>query len=92
MCGLCVMVRACAVSVVCVCWCMRMCVMVCMRDVGVCGVCVLGTIGYVIRGSVAMYYAKYYLGGDADIQANFMATGVSAAILAMVASTWITKQ
>ncbi|WP_218309364.1 MFS transporter [Alteromonas antoniana] len=57
-----------------------------------CGVCVLGTIGYVIRGSVAMYYAKYYLGGDADIQANFMATGVSAAILAMVASTWITKR
>ena len=25
-------------------------------------VCVIGTIGYVIRGSVAMYYAKYYPG------------------------------
>ena len=30
-----------------------------------CAVCVTGTIGYVIRGSVAIYYAKYYLGGDA---------------------------
>jgi 4-carboxymuconolactone decarboxylase len=25
----------------------------------------IGTIGYVIRGSVAIYYAKYFLGGDA---------------------------
>lgn len=57
-----------------------------------CGVCVLGTIGYVVRGSVAIYYAKYYLGGGTDVQANFMATGVVAAILAMVASTWITKR
>lgn len=57
-----------------------------------CGVCVLGTIGYVVRGSVAIFYAKYYLGGGADMQANFMATGVVAAILAMVASTWITKR
>ena len=57
-----------------------------------CGVCVLGTIGYVVRGSVAIYYAKYYLGGGPDMQANFMATGVVAAILAMVASTWITKR
>ncbi|QJR81261.1 MFS transporter [Alteromonas pelagimontana] len=57
-----------------------------------CGASVLGTIGYVIRGSVAIYYAKYYLGGDADMQATFMATGVTAAILAMVASTWITKR
>jgi GPH family glycoside/pentoside/hexuronide:cation symporter len=29
-----------------------------------CGVCVTGTVGYVLRGSVAIYYAKYYLGGD----------------------------
>lgn len=56
-----------------------------------CGVCVLGTTGYVIRGSVALYYAKYYLGGDATIQSLFLSTGVGAAILAMVASTWITK-
>jgi glycoside/pentoside/hexuronide:cation symporter, GPH family len=56
-----------------------------------CGVCVLGTIGYVVRGSVALYYAKYYLGGDATVQSLFLSTGVGAAILAMVASTWITK-
>ena len=24
-----------------------------------CGVCVTGTVGYVVRGSVAIYYAKY---------------------------------
>lgn len=54
-------------------------------------VCIVGTIGYVVRGSVAAYYAKYYLGGDATLMSAFMATGVVAAILAMVASTWITK-
>lgn len=56
------------------------------------GVCILGTIGYVVRGSVALYYAKYYLGGDTSIQSAFLATGVGAAILSMVASTWITKR
>lgn len=56
-----------------------------------CGACVAGTIGYVIRGSVAIYYAKYYLGGDAKVVSAFLSTGVAAAILAMVASTWITK-
>jgi GPH family glycoside/pentoside/hexuronide:cation symporter len=56
-----------------------------------CAVCVTGTIGYVIRGSVAAYYAKYYLGGDATMLSAFLSTGVVAAILAMVASTWITK-
>ncbi|WP_337879626.1 MFS transporter [Rheinheimera sp.] len=56
-----------------------------------CAVCVTGTIGYVIRGSVAAYYAKYYLGGDAALMSAFLSTGVVAAILAMVASTWITK-
>jgi GPH family glycoside/pentoside/hexuronide:cation symporter len=54
-------------------------------------VCVTGTIGYVIRGSVAIYYAKYYLGGDEALVSAFLSTGVAAAILAMVASTWITK-
>lgn len=54
-----------------------------------CGVCLLGTVGYVIRNSVAMYYAKYYLDTD---QGYFLGTGVLAAILAMVASTWITKR
>ncbi|MER2490469.1 MFS transporter [Catenovulum sediminis] len=56
-----------------------------------CGVCFFVTIGYVVRGSIAIYYAKYYLGGDAQFQSLFMSVGVLAAILAMVASTWITK-
>ena len=56
-----------------------------------CGVCVTGTIGYVIRGSVAIYYAKYYLHGDTATVSAFLSTGVAAAILAMVVSTWTTK-
>lgn len=56
-----------------------------------CAVCVTGTIGYVIRGSVAIYYAKYYLGGDTATVSAFLTTGVVAAILAMVISTWTTK-
>ncbi|GAB2844976.1 MFS transporter [Pseudoduganella ginsengisoli] len=56
-----------------------------------CGVCVTGTIGYVLRGSVAMYYAKYYLGGNTAAVSAFMSLGVAAAILSMIASTWITK-
>jgi GPH family glycoside/pentoside/hexuronide:cation symporter len=56
-----------------------------------CGACLTGTIGYVIRGSVAIYYAKYYLGGDAAVVSAFLSTGVAAAIISMVASTWITK-
>ncbi len=55
-------------------------------------VCVVGTIGYVIRGSVALYYAKYYLHGNDRVQSAFITTGVIANILAMVASTWITKK
>jgi glycoside/pentoside/hexuronide:cation symporter, GPH family len=55
-------------------------------------VCLVGTIGYVIRGSAALYYAKYYLGGDARLQAGFVTTGIVGNILAMVASTWITKK
>jgi GPH family glycoside/pentoside/hexuronide:cation symporter len=56
------------------------------------GVCVIGTIGYVIRGSVAMYYAKYFLGGNAKIMSLFVTIGVIGNILSMVASTWITKK
>jgi GPH family glycoside/pentoside/hexuronide:cation symporter len=56
------------------------------------GVCVIGTIGYVIRGSVAMFYAKYFLGGDARIMSLFVTIGVVGNILSMVASTWITKK
>jgi GPH family glycoside/pentoside/hexuronide:cation symporter len=55
-------------------------------------VCVIGTIGYVIRGSVGLYYAKYFLSGDAKIQAAFITTGIIGNILSMVASTWITKK
>lgn len=55
------------------------------------GACVTGTIGYVIRGSVAVYYAKYYLHGDTGVVSAFMSTGVAAAIIAMVISTWVTK-
>jgi GPH family glycoside/pentoside/hexuronide:cation symporter len=57
-----------------------------------CSVCIIGTIGYVIRGSVAAYYAKYYLGGNETMIARFLGTGVAAAILAMVVSTWLTKR
>lgn len=56
------------------------------------GVCFFGTVGYVIRNSVAIFYAKYYLGGDASVQSSFLATGVIAAILAMPVSTYITKR
>jgi len=56
-----------------------------------CAVCVTGTIGYVIRGSAAIYYAKYYLHGDTATVSAFLSTGVAAAILAMVVSTWTTK-
>ncbi|QJD98959.1 MFS transporter [Massilia forsythiae] len=56
-----------------------------------CAVCVTGTIGYVIRGSVAIYYAKYYLHGDTGTVSAFLSTGVAAAIIAMVISTWVTK-
>ncbi len=55
-------------------------------------VCVIGTIGYVIRGSVAMYYAKYFLNGDTGVVSTFITVGVAGNILAMVASTWITKK
>jgi len=47
--------------------------------------------GYVIRGSVATYYAKYYLGGGDSLISPFLTTGVVASILAMVAATWVTR-
>lgn len=55
-------------------------------------VCIIGTMGYVLRGQVAMYYAQYFLGGSAKMQASFVTTGIIGNILAMVASTWITKR
>lgn len=56
-----------------------------------CGVCVTGTIGYVLRGSTAVYYAKYVLGCNTVEISSFLATGVAAAILSMIVSTWVTK-
>ncbi|HAN00390.1 MAG TPA: MFS transporter [Marinilabiliales bacterium] len=56
------------------------------------GSCLSGTVGYVIRTSVAIFYAKYFLGGDEKIQGSFLAVGVIASILAMPASTFITKR
>lgn len=47
--------------------------------------------GFVIRGSVATYYAKYYLGGGDAMISPLLTTGVVASLLAMIASTWITK-
>jgi GPH family glycoside/pentoside/hexuronide:cation symporter len=41
-------------------------------------VCLIGTIGYVIRGSVALYYAKYNLRGG---EVQFFTTGVISDIL-----------
>jgi len=83
-------------------------------------VCVIATIGYVIRGMLGAYYAKYFLynnlpasqgalsqflstrsllggwssttTGDAILLSNFLTAGVVASIVAMVASTWITKR
>ncbi len=57
-----------------------------------CAVCFTGTLGYVMRNSVAAYYATYYLGANAAVLSAFLTTGVAAALLAMVASTWITKR
>ncbi|MDO8342441.1 MAG: MFS transporter [Cellvibrio sp.] len=56
-----------------------------------CAACVLGTLGYAIRGSVALYYAKYFL-GDEQLAGYFASSGIAASIVAMVASTWITKR
>jgi len=56
-----------------------------------CIVLILLMCGFVIRGSVGAYYAKYYLNGGDELISPFLATGVTASILAMIASTWITK-
>lgn len=56
-----------------------------------CAACVFGTLGYAIRGSVAMYYATYYLKVP-DLAGTFTSAGIAASIVSMVASTWITKR
>ncbi len=45
-----------------------------------------------MSSAVAAYYATYYLALDAKGLSAFLSTGVIAAILAMVASTWFTKR
>lgn len=47
--------------------------------------------GYVIRGSVAAYYAKYYLGGGDNLISPFLTVGVVASILAMIVTTRVTS-
>lgn len=47
--------------------------------------------GYVIRGSVSAYYAKYYLNGGDALISPFLTTGVVASILAMISTTFITR-
>lgn len=54
--------------------------------------CVVGTLGYATRGAVAIYFAKYFLGGDDWVQSSFMTLGIVASTVSMVASTWITKR
>jgi GPH family glycoside/pentoside/hexuronide:cation symporter len=56
-----------------------------------CAVCILGTLGYALRGSVAFYYSIYYLGGDESTAAQFTSAGIAASIFSMVVSTWVTK-
>ncbi|QIL91311.1 MFS transporter [Microbulbifer sp. SH-1] len=56
------------------------------------GACILGTIGYALRGGVAFYYAIYYLDGNDALAAQFTSAGIAASIVSMVASTWITKR
>ena len=57
-----------------------------------CAVCVLGTLGYALRGGVAFYYTIYYLGGTESMAAKFTSAGIAASIVSMVVSTWVTKR
>lgn len=54
--------------------------------------CVFGTMGYALRGSVAFYYAIYFLGGNEVLAGQFTGAGIAASIASMVASTWFTKR
>ncbi|AWB69142.1 MFS transporter (plasmid) [Saccharobesus litoralis] len=54
--------------------------------------CVVSTMGFMMRGAMAIYFAKYYLDLSSLGQSLFLVTNVSASILAMMASTWITKR
>jgi len=54
--------------------------------------CVFGTLGYAMRGGVALYYAIYFLGASEIVAGQFVGAGIVASIASMVASTWITKR
>lgn len=54
--------------------------------------CVFVSIGSVLRGSVAAFYAKYNMSGDALTVSYFLTVGVSAFICSVIASTWLTKK
>ncbi|KMT64276.1 sodium:galactoside symporter [Catenovulum maritimum] len=54
--------------------------------------CIISTMGFMIRGALAIYFAKYYLNLGSTGQSLFLATNVIASILAMIASTYITKR
>jgi glycoside/pentoside/hexuronide:cation symporter, GPH family len=56
-----------------------------------CLCCVFVSIGSVLRGSVAAYYAKYNMAGDALTVSYFLTVGVTAFICSVIASTWLTK-
>lgn len=54
--------------------------------------CIFVSVGSVLRGSVAAYYAKYNLGGDSVTISYFLTVGVSAFICSVITSTWLTKK
>lgn len=54
--------------------------------------CVFVSVGSVLRGSVAAYYAKYNMGGDSTTVSSFLTVGVCAFICSVIVSTWMTKK
>lgn len=57
-----------------------------------CLACVFVSVGSVLRGTVAAYYAKYNMGGDASTVSYFLTVGVCAFICSVITSTWLTKK
>ncbi|MGK9175087.1 MFS transporter [Yokenella regensburgei] len=57
-----------------------------------CLACIFVSVGSVLRGTVAAYYAKYNMGGDASTVSYFLTVGVCAFICSVIISTWLTKK
>lgn len=57
-----------------------------------CLACIFVSVGSVLRGTVAAYYAKYNMGGDATTVSYFLTVGVCAFICSVIISTWLTKK